>query len=70
MSNTSALPRSQRIAVLEGENCFVLGAVVFVDPTNVRPERDSPDEKQEERNADNAIYQIDMIWPPRAGSIA
>ena len=34
----------ERIAVLEGEYSFVLGAVILVDPSDVREQRNSPDE--------------------------
>ena len=46
-------------AVLEREHRFVLGTVIFVDAANVFPERDAPDEEQEQAEADGAVDQVE-----------
>jgi len=49
----------ERIAVLECVDRFVLSAVILVDAANIFPERNSPDEEQEERNSNQAIDEIE-----------
>ena len=49
----------ERVAVLEGEYGLVLGAVVLVDAANIGEQRNSPDEQQEQDQADRAIDQIE-----------
>ena len=49
----------QGIAILEGVNRLVLGAVIFVDPVNIAPQRHSPDEEQEQGDPDDAIHQVE-----------
>src|ERR1700722_17261924 len=48
----------KRVAVLEREYRFVLGAVILVDAANILPERNAPHEKQEHRNADQSVDEI------------
>ena len=50
---------SQRIAVFKGKNRLVLGAVILVHAADVLQQRHSPDEQQEQRDADDAIHQVE-----------
>ena len=51
--------RVEGITVLEGENCLVLRAVIFVYAMNVSPQRDSPNKQQEKSDADGAIHEVE-----------
>ena len=64
---------------LEGENRLVLGAVILVHAPDVGPQRDAPDEQQEQADADDAVDHVeqDLVaegrdsgssawWPPAA----
>ncbi len=55
------------ISVFEGEYCFVFGPVVLVDATNIFPERNSPDEEQEQGQADGAIDEVEHDPAPESG---
>ena len=46
---------AERIAILKREDSFVFGAVIFVDPADILPERYSPNEEQEQQEANAAI---------------
>ena len=48
----------ERIAVFEGIDRLVLGAVIFEDAVNVFHPRHSPDEEQEQGDANDAIHQV------------
>src|SRR5438309_1844046 len=50
---------SERVSVLEGENRFVLGAVVLVDAADIFPERDAPYEEQEQAETNDAVHQVE-----------
>ena len=54
---------------LEGENRFMLGAVVLENAANVGQARDAPDEEQEKRNADHAVHDVegDLVAESRIG---
>ena len=49
----------ERIAILERENCLVLGPVILVHAMDIVPERNAPDKQQEQRNADQAVDQVE-----------
>src|ERR1700730_4119458 len=51
------------VSVFEGEYGFVLGSVILVNTANVFPERDSPDEEQEQDQTDGAIDQVEYDSP-------
>ena len=43
--------------IFKSKNRFVFRAVIAIDALDVGPQRDSPDEQQKQRNADQAIDQ-------------
>src|SRR5262249_51709217 len=48
----------ERVSGFEGEHSFVLGAVVLIHAGDVFQQRGSPDEQQEQGNANRAVYQV------------
>ena len=57
----------ERITVLKGKHRLVLGAMIFVHPANVFPERDAPDEKQEQDQTDGPIDQVEDDASAKSG---
>ena len=49
----------ERITILEGVDRLVLGAVIFVNPMNIAPQRNSPDKEQEQGDANDAVHQVE-----------
>src|ERR1051326_2019898 len=50
--------RIERIAILEGKYCLMLGSVILVDPPNVFPQRNTPDKQKEQDEPYAPINQI------------
>ena len=50
----------QRVVVLEGKDRLVLGAVVLVHAPDVGPQRDAPDEQQEQADANEAVNDVEQ----------
>src|SRR5579864_8715542 len=57
----------ERITILKGKDRLVLGAVIFVHPANIFPERDAPDEKQEEDKTDGSVNQVEDDASSKSG---
>src|SRR3954464_1848353 len=55
----------ERISVLKRKNRLVLGAVVFVDTPDVFPKRHSPNEQQEQNQANRPVDQIENDLPTK-----
>src|SRR5438067_13882610 len=53
----------ERVSVLKRKNRLVLGAVVFVDAQDVFPQRHSPNEQQEQNQANRPVDQIENDLP-------
>src|SRR6202165_3137966 len=57
----------QRIAILERKYRLVLGPVVLVHASNVFPQRNAPDKKQEHRDPDQPVNQVEQELLPENG---
>src|ERR1017187_10268644 len=57
----------ERVSVFEGKDGFVLGTVILVDTANILPERYSPNEEQEQYEADTTIDQVENNSAAQSG---